>query len=224
MTPTKQSANVYISVCSKDRPEWSHVLHLNLAIQQAAQHGILCTMAPTVGEGTVWRARQDVLVEYMKTKCTHLFSVDDDIDVPANAIVKLVEADKEIIAGLYRLKSLSYYATAVRLEDNSEINWRAKLKERQVEKAVYVSTGCMMVKREVFADLVNRYPELHYTRNVTGDPAWALYMPYIKDWECLSEDWAFCQRALDQGYEIFVHCDIQCAHWMRHRLEFDIDE
>ena len=224
MTPTKQCANVYISVCSKDRPEWSHVLHLNLAIQQAALHGIRCTMAPTVGEGTVWRSRQDVLVEFMKSKCTHLFSVDDDIDVPGDSIIKLVEADKDIIAGLYRLKSLSYYAPAVRLQDSSEVAWREALKRQGIEEAIYVSTGCMMVKREVFTDLINKYPELTYTRNVTGDPAWGLYMPYIHTWECLSEDWAFCQRAIDKGYKIFVHCGIQCAHWMRHKLEFDIDE
>ncbi len=181
-------------------------------------------MAPQVGEGTVWRSRENVLVEFMKTNCTHLFTVDDDIDVPSDAILKLVDANKDIIAGLYRLKTLSYYSPAVRLADNSEVRWRECLKKRGIEEAIYVSTGCMMVKRTVFLDLIQKYPQLHYTRNVTGDPAWGLYTPYIHEWESLSEDWAFCQRAIDVGYKIFAHCDVQCAHWMRHRLEFDIDE
>jgi hypothetical protein len=77
-----------------------------------------------------------------------------------------------------------------------------------------------MVKRKVVEGMIEKYPELHYKRNVSGDKAWALYMPFIYNQEYLSEDWGYCQRARDAGFEVWVHGGVKCAHWGKKMFVF----
>ena len=46
-------------------------------------------------------------------------------------------------------------------------------------------------------------------------------MPYIYHNEYLSEDWAFCQRAMDMGHKIYMHSGVQCGHWGLFNYKFD---
>jgi hypothetical protein len=132
--------------------------------------------------------------------------------------VKLAEADKDIVAGIYRLK-VDNPVAAVRLPFGGP-TWAEILGKGLLTPAIYVSTGCFMVKRKVVEGMIEKYPELHYKRNVKADKAWAFYMPCIYQEEYLSEDWAFCQRARDAGFEVWVHGGMKCAHWGKKMFVF----
>ena len=46
---------------------------------------------------------------------------------------------------------------------------------------------------------------------------WPFYLPYVVPWDgdghiLLSEDWAFCQRAKDAGFPIWLDPSIRLAH------------
>ena len=94
------------------------------------------------------------------------------------------------------------------------------MKKGLLAPAIYVSTGCMMIRRNVVEGMIEKYPELHYKRNVTGDRAWALYQPFIYKEEYLSEDWAYCQRAKDAGFEVWVHGGVKCGHMKKKLYQF----
>ena len=73
------------------------------------------------------------------------------------------------------------------------------------------------------------YPDLVYTENISKEPRFALYQPYIFTHptgfrEYLSEDWAFCQRAKDIGIPIYVHGGVQCSHWGLVNFDFQYPE
>jgi hypothetical protein len=214
---------VYINTCSRRAPEWGMILKLQMAMQHASKHKITARFAPRVGESLICRARNNSLIDFMESDCDFLFTIDDDIELPLNAIVKLVKNDKDICAGFYRLKRNDKAHTAVRIskEVKAEIPiFSDVFKKGLVIPAQYVSTGCMLVKRSVVDGMVKHYPKLHYTQNITFKPACALYQPYIYDDEYLSEDWAFCQRARDAGFEIWADGSIRCAHWGLIKYDF----
>jgi hypothetical protein len=202
---------VYISICSRRAPEWGMIIKIQQAMQYAAGFGITCTLSPRVGESLICRARQNSLIAFMDTDCDYLLTIDDDVETPEHAIVKLIQDNKDIVGGFYRLKQDDRAVTAVRIPGKPD--FPEILKKKLLTPAVYVSTGMMLVKRRVIEAMTAAYPSLHYTQNRTGKPAWALYQPYIHHDEYLSEDWAFCQRAKDVGFEVWADGAVRCGHW-----------
>jgi hypothetical protein len=148
----------------------------------------------------------------------YLFSVDDDVFLAPDTITRLLEEDKDVVAGIYRLGQDAPVA-AVRLPNDGP-SWNDIMKKGLLAPAIYVSTGCMMIRRNVVEGMIEKYPELHYKRNVTGDRAWALYQPFIYKEEYLSEDWAYCQRAKDAGFEVWVHGGVKCGHMKKKLYQF----
>jgi len=194
-------------------------LSIEAAMVFAAKKGINCAFPPRIGESLICRARNNELVTMRQRNFDYLFSIDDDIDIPNYTIAKLIEDDKPIVAGFYRLKTAEPL-TAVRLPADGP-NMAEVLQRKLVTPAIYVSTGCFLVKREVVEGMITKYPELKYRRNVTNDECWALYMPFIYKGEYLSEDWAFCQRARDAGFEVWADGGIKCGHWSERRISFE---
>jgi len=210
---------VFISCCTRSKVEWGTSLSISSAMQKLREAKISSVLAPRVGESLICRARQNDIIKFLKSGADWLFSVDDDIQLQDDGILKLIEADKDIIAGFYRLKDIDKAQTAIRLDRHGQ-DCGEILKAEIVAPAIYVSTGCMLIKRSVIEAMIKHYPDLEYTRNLAQDDAWALYMPYIHKREYLSEDWAFCQRAVDAGFEIWCHGGVKCGHWGKIKYDF----
>lgn len=222
MSILPKSRSVYISVCSRQHAEWGAIIKLQEAMQVARSEGISTTLAPRVGESLICRARQNALYDFYKRKFDYLFSVDDDVEVPIDAITKLVNADKDMIGGFYRLKDKSKALTAVRLL-NGDIDFPEIFKKDLTLEVKYLSTGCMLIKRNVVKKMMQAYPELKYTANITNNKQHAFYMPYIYNDEYLSEDWAFQQRAHDIGLKSWADGSIRCGHWGLVKYDFKDD-
>jgi hypothetical protein len=157
---------VYISICSRRAPEWGMIIKIQQAMQYAAGFGITCTLSPRVGESLICRARQNSLIAFMDTDCDYLLTIDDDVETPEHAIVKLIQDNKDIVGGFYRLKQDDRAVTAVRIPGKPD--FPEILKKKLLTPAVYVSTGMMLVKRRVIEAMTAAYPSLHYTQNRTG--------------------------------------------------------
>lgn len=216
---SRAKKRVYVSCCSNRNPEWPTVLSIQDSMRYAATRGFDITFRPRVGESLICRARQNDIVDFMRRDYDFLMYVDDDIVLPSNSISHLAEADKDIVAGVYRLKQDSPSA-AVRLPATGGPNWGQVLSDDLLTEAEYVSTGCFMIKRSTVEGMIKHFPEQKYRRNVAGDEAWALFQPYVLNMEYLSEDWAFCQRALDAGFKVWVHGGIKCDHWGKKNFRF----
>ena len=111
------------------------------------------------------------------------------------------------------------------LDDNT-FKLSEVLKEGQTVEVKYLSTGCMLASSKLIEDMVKAYPDLEYDQNGTDKIAYALYQPYIHVQpsgfrEYLSEDWAFCQRAIDIGYSVWADGSIKCGHWGLIKYDFE---
>ena len=57
-------------------------------------------------ESLIQRARNLLAANFMKTDCTHLMFIDSDIRFNPADVVKMVQADKEVICGIYPKKEI----------------------------------------------------------------------------------------------------------------------
>lgn len=203
--------SVFVTVCSRNTGYW----HMFTSFQVAAAHlgenlGIRCRLHPHIGDSLISRARCIMLHRFLESDCDYLFTLDDDIELKPDAMTKLIQADRDIVGGIYRLKRKEVRTNpyAIRfLNENKTIEYD------EVAEVNYLSTGCIMHKREFIEKFVRQYPNLWFYENLSGNKIPALYMPYIYNNEYLSEDWAFCQRAIDKGHKIWLHGGVQCVHW-----------
>lgn len=180
----------------------------------------MLSIEPHVGQAVICRARQEMTYKFLQTDCTHFMQLDDDIQLPPDAIVKLVEADKPIVGGAYRLKQNVSEAAlrAFRTFNTKDV-------PDELVKVKYLSTGCFLQKREAVEAMWDKYTNLKYRASSTTDTnegeRRALYMAMIHDGEYLSDDWAYCQRATDAGYDIWLHTGVKCGHWGIYNYEFE---
>jgi glycosyltransferase involved in cell wall biosynthesis len=148
-------------------------------------------------ESLIQRARNGIAKRFLDTGCDYLFFMDSDIVILNDyAIDMLVEAKEEIIAGAYVYKQYPV-KPAFRLTDNDYNLTKAP----DVIEAVYVSSGFMLIEREVVQKVY----------------AWTKGYPFNcfvnRKGEFLSEDWAFCDIAREE-FDIFpyIHTKIELAH------------
>ena len=211
------SKSVFVNICSRNTAYWHMVTAFQVAANELGkQLKIPCRLSPYIGDSLISRARCQSLFAFLQSDCEWLFTLDDDIELPPHAMVKLIEADKDIIGGIYRLKSqtINRNPFAIRfLEENAHIG------KDMVHEVQYVSTGCVMHKRSFIEKLVSQYEDLYFLENLTSQKVPALYLPFIYNNEYLSEDWSFCQRAIDMGHKIYMHSGVQCGHWGLHNFK-----
>lgn len=215
-------AKIYTSVISRHQGHWAMFSAFQTAAAVASHAGHIPMLAPHVGDSLCCRARQNALAHFLKSDADYLFTLDDDVAIPENALVDLINADKDIIGGFYRLKKNPPAGEEFSIADYIAFRGLVpfNLNDNEPVRVKYISNGCIMHKRKFIEDMVNHYPELLYKENETGNDRWALYQPYVYNNEYLSEDWAFCQRAIDKGYEMWMHTGVLCDHWGLQKFGF----
>ncbi len=172
------------------------------------------------GDGNLPRVRSFQLGIWRKQYETDLKSdyfmiVDEDISFTPEAIDLLIEDDKPIIGGIYTFKtSNSHYigkACTRFLDDQGLIKFDQPFQVR------WLNGGFILIKAEVLLAMIEKYKNLEF--DVTPDSqmgmnhTWALWCPKVFDKVFLSEDWAFCQRAREAGFDIWADFRVKLIHW-----------
>ena len=83
-------------------------------------------------------------------------------------------------------------------------------------KVRWLNGGFIIVKAEVLFEMIEKYKHLKFKldENPNGvNRSWALWCPFVHEETFLSEDWAFCQRARDAGFEIWADWRVKLFHW-----------
>jgi hypothetical protein len=154
------------------------------------------------------RARNEAAKKALQLECQYLLFIDDDVLLPRNTLELLLEADKDIVAGLVMIRGFPFNVMAFKLEDDEEHEGEQKLgyfnnlpvdeDEKLVELAECDAVGfsCCLIKIGLFQ---------------------AMIPPYFVSFPNMTEDVFFCGKAkktLDPEPKIFVHTGVQCGHLM----------
>jgi hypothetical protein len=129
-------------------------------------------------------------------------------------IIETVKANPSITPEQLEAKSYEYVVNIITREEQVGKNIQIT---NGFLPVCYLGTGFMLIKREVLDTMAEKHPELKYRNDIQGyshqvndDKFYALFDCVIDpvSRRYLSEDYAFCQRALELGYDIW--CDIMC--------------
>jgi hypothetical protein len=165
------------------------------------------------GDADVGRARNIAASIFLREGHDVLLTIDSDIWFrPEDALRICEEAmTRDIVGGLYMVRSVFNSQPAPLIDIDKEIIMAAG---QEPVEAKYLATGFMAVHRRVFEKLADGLPLCMQT---TPYPFWPFYLQYAIPWPndghlYLSEDYAFCQRARDAGFKIWLDPSIRLGH------------
>jgi hypothetical protein len=187
-------------------------------------------------ESLIQRARNLLASHFLKSDATHMMFIDADICFNPNDIFPMMEADKDIICGIYPKKEINWQTVKNAInagvpDDQLKHHTGAfvvNLIDYQSEVTVPINTpveiwnggtGFMLIKREVFEGLIGKVPM--YLNNVldlqnkdNGQTIHEFFATQIEPETklLLSEDYDFCKKARNNGFKVWAAPWVQLAH------------
>ena len=187
-------------------------------------------------ESLIQRARNLLAQHFLKSNATHLMFIDADIRFNPEQIFPMLEADKDIICGIYPKKEINWTTVKMAMDanvPNDQLKFHTgafvvNLVDYQTEVTVPVNepveiwnggTGFMLIKREVFENLAGKVPTylnnvLDMTNKENGETINEFFATSIEDDTriLLSEDYYFCKKAREHGMKVWAAPWVQLAH------------
>ena len=174
------------------------------------QLGIDWTMETMTNESLISRARNTLVAKFLNNpQSTHLMFIDADIGWEPWHLLVLLNADKDVIGGLYPMKTMPV-KWVVNGFDGAE-------QEGDLQEVSKTGTGFMLIKRHVFEKL-NRHPAVKQFKNDIGlppelDPHMKTYFDTaVRENRYYSEDWTFCENWRDFGGKVWVDKRVLLRH------------
>ena len=192
-------------------------------------------------ESLIPRARNYLVDEFIRAEqYTHLMFIDADIHFDPNDVLTLAALDKDIIGGPYPKKCIAWEKvrnavdTGLADEDPQVLEQYTgdyvfnpventhKIQVGDPVDVLEIGTGFMLIKRQVFDDFREAYPQFSYTpdhnrsENFDGKRDIHAYFDTVIDSDAylgdisgksnryLSEDYFFCQFVRRIGYKIYL--------------------
>ena len=175
-------------------------------------------------------ARNLFASQMLERPYTHLLFVDSDMEFAPSAVARMLAFDKPLVACAYPMRhmDLGLIHQAARQIDDPEqafaaaLEYPVKLLEPHVQvggffRAAHAPAGLMLIKREVFEQLREAYPELYCDAAGSDYPGvrrvLQCFQPlYNYKGEALGEDVSFCRRWSALEGEIWVLLDEVVGH------------
>jgi hypothetical protein len=174
------------------------------------QLGLDWTIETMTNESLISRARNTLVAKFLNTPTsTHLMFIDADIGWEPWHLLVMLNADKDVIGGLYPMKTMPVKWVVNGFEGAKE--------DGPLQEVSKTGTGFMLIKRHVFEKL-NRHPSVKTFANDIGlpkelDPHMKTYFDTaVRENRYYSEDWTFCENWRDFGGEVWVDKRVLLKH------------
>ena len=154
-----------------------------------------------IGGSLIYDARDICVDTAIKEDFDYLMFIDSDIEFEPDAMLKLLDRNKDIVTGIYYKRGGDHSPVVYRHIAPLEVGTRKVtcVTETDVDRPFFKVEGCGMgfclIKVEVFKKLLEKYP--------------TCFTPI----DGLGEDLSFCYRAIQEGYEIWADGEIPLNHW-----------
>jgi cellulose synthase/poly-beta-1,6-N-acetylglucosamine synthase-like glycosyltransferase len=196
------------------------------------QAGIQMYYSFMMNESLITRARNSMAYDFLKSDATHLMFIDADIAFNPADIPRMVDADKDIICGIYPKKEINWMQVSDAVKNNvppDQLQYHTgafvlnlahgeQSKTGNINEPIEIAnggTGFMLIKRKVFEDLSDKVPS--YTNDMYHAVDTVREIKVIKEFfatsideesnRLLSEDYHFCKIARQAGFTVW------CAPW-----------
>lgn len=196
--------------------------------------GIQTYFAHLGNESLITRARNEMARIFLDSDADYLMFIDSDIGFNGDAVLSLIQADKDIVCGAYPKKEVDWarieqaaaegktglidYAGAFVINHVSNTA-DVGIDDTNCMEVRHGGTGFMLIKRAVFDKLADKVPT--YRSSTIKDANGQYTKPEVKeffatsidDTGCLlSEDYHFCALWSKEGGKIYVNPFIKLEH------------
>jgi hypothetical protein len=202
------------------------IIMMQAAFQTA---GVEACISFMFNESLITRARNALAHAFMQSDCTHLLFVDADIKWNGYDVLRMFDAEKDIICGVYPKKEVNWHtvSNAVKKEvpieqlKNHTGSWVVNLIDYKPDITVpndkplevwAAGTGMMLIKRKVFEKLKKKVPS--YNNDVLDQAGTIGMQERISEYfttsiepgteRLLSEDYHFCKIAREAGFTVWA--------------------
>ena len=206
--------------------EW--MMSILKLLNSAKETGLGISFYPIFFESLVSRARNAAVAHFLEDEeNTHLLFIDSDIIFEPEDVLKLLKSGKEVIAGIYPKK----YITWERLKNNPEaervdfpVGGNIKMTEDNFLEMDYLPTGFLLISRTAIEKIIKQHPELKYRNDIdgymsAGDNFYDLFKVGIRNGIYESEDWGFCSLWKEAGGKVLIHPEVNVKHVGWHEYE-----
>lgn len=179
-----------------------------------------------MGDAMIVNTRNKLADRFLASGCKWSLWLDDDVIPPIgraewfrrtcyaegmpdeiagrHVVNRLIGSGKTIIGGTYWGRRKGSPPMSSVLEDATAVRSVRSMPDR-VMPVDWVATGCLLVHRDVYLGIKEKFPELAPEGK-------------RKEWDFFrkesdsGEDVAFCHRAKEAGHQPFMDAGLQCAH------------
>ena len=204
---------------------------IKLQVALIRKGGIQLMIDTTENESLVHRARNVAVGRFMqKTDADYFLFIDADVEFDAESVIRLLDSGYDLSCAIYPKKVVMWDQAKRAVENGDDRNLamisaslvanvgaRKRTVENGFVEVLDGPTGFMMIKRSVFEEMEQKFPELmckndHQNRDF--DDYCALFDCMIdpESRRYLSEDYAFCRRYQQCGGRIYADCYTTLGH------------
>jgi len=188
-------------------------------------------------DSLITRCRNIFVAEFLAAPAfTHLFWIDADIGFTPEAAFRLLLADRDVVAGVYPLKheflpdkgvpramsrdEFENFRTRYPVGTGSGEAFDLVIDSDCFIELAEVATGFLLIKRKVFVELMEKYPELacapEHSLGPADDKLYYRFFDVMVDpvsKRHLPEDYAFCHRWRAIGGKIHADARSKLTHF-----------
>lgn len=174
-------------------------------------HGIEVTTRVVTSGSLLVAERNRLIQAFWESKATHMLCIDSDLGWPPQAVLAMLDADKEFVAGVYPARG-DQHAFLFRPVKNKN---DTIVQDKHLLKMQYIPAGFMLLKRSVIEKMRKKHKKLYYEpkdpRN-NPEPGYCFFNTEVWEGEFWGEDYVFCRNARAAGIDIWVDPLIQFDH------------
>lgn len=200
-------------------PAYDFKVSLRLAVslarfaQAAPRYGIDIQIGSICGCSVVSRARNLLVQDMLDSPCDYLLFIDSDINFEPDDIIRLMawaeDPKKGIVAAVPRTRSEDkVYITNLEYDENGELTMNGM----GLVRAERVATAFMLIRREVLVTMAEANPDWKYYDKRSDRVVPCLFDFKLAEEGYIGEDFLFCDRARELGFEVWIDPTITLGH------------
>jgi len=199
--------SVFIATPVARKPSWQYTRSLLNTALELQRRGVEFTHEFVVGCAVAAKARNQLVALFLASKKDSLVFIDDDMGWRTEDFMRLVESDKDVVAGVGRRRDqkVSYCYKALK---------GGRTEGANVEVAA-VGAAFMKIDRSVFKKIIASDPQCGRMGVVRRNAEHQRLIPYYHIFHSPDdegEDYDFCRTWRGLGGSVWVCPDIELSH------------
>ena len=190
------------------RPHQATIESIKNSVPLLESAGYEHYMVSEIGCPYISAARSTMLRKALDVKADIIVFIDHDVSWKPSDLLKLIEADGDVVAGLYRFKQDGEVKYMGVLDDDND--GMPKVREDGAIKADRVPAGFLKITRNCVNRFMQAYPHLMYGE--ASNPSIDIFNHGAHKGAWYGEDYSFSRNWIDAGGDIWIVPNLDLNH------------